>query len=118
MSVPQIVALASIEIVGDFALKEFANNGGLLPLVVGIGGYMGVVTMLIISLQDSSILLVNGAWDGISTIIESVAAYLILGERFDNYLQYLGLVVIVIGLILLKIPWSKKHPFHIPKLSK
>ena len=116
MSVSQIIALASIEVVGDFALKEFANKGGLLPLAIGVGGYIGVVSMLIVSLQDSSILMVNGAWDGISTIIESFAAYLILGERFDNYLQYIGLVVIVIGLILLKIPWSKKHPFHIPKL--
>jgi len=60
--------------------------------------------------------LVNGAWDGMSVIVESLAAYFILGERFDNYLQYVGLVVIVIGLYLLKIPWSKKHPFHIPKL--
>jgi multidrug transporter EmrE-like cation transporter len=77
---------------------------------------VGVVGMLIVSLQGSSILMVNGAWDGMNTIIGSLAAYFILGERFDNYLQYVGLMVIVIGLYLLKIPWSKKHPFHIPKL--
>jgi drug/metabolite transporter (DMT)-like permease len=71
---------------------------------------------LIVSLQDSTVLLVNGAWDGISTILESVAAYFILGERFDNYLQYIGLIFIVIGLYLLKIPLNKKHPFHIPKI--
>jgi multidrug transporter EmrE-like cation transporter len=116
MSLPQIFALSTVEIVGDFALKEFANNGGIMPLAVGIGGYIGVVGLLIMSLQDSTVLLVNGAWDGMSSIIESLAAYLILGERFDNYLQYIGLAIIIVGLFLLKIPWSKKHPFHIPKL--
>jgi hypothetical protein len=115
MSLPQIIALSSIEVVGDFGLKEYANNGGLSNLAIGIGGYIGVVGMLIMALQDSTILMVNGAWDGVSTIIESLAAYLILGERFDNFLQYVGLVVIVIGVYLLKVPWSKKHPFHIPK---
>lgn len=115
MSLPQIIGLSSIEIVGDFALKEYANKGGLSNLAIGICGYIGVVGMLIVSLQNSTILMVNGAWDGVSTIIESLAAYFILGERFDNYLQYFGLVLIVIGLYLLKIPWTKKHPFHIPR---
>jgi multidrug transporter EmrE-like cation transporter len=118
MSLPQIFALSAIEIVGDFSLKSYANDeGGIEMLLLGILGYVGVVGMLIVSLQGSSVLLVNGAWDAVSTIIESVAAYVVLGERFDNYLQYVGLVVIVIGLYLLKVPWKKSHPFHIP-LSK
>ena len=121
MSLPQIFALSVIEIVGDFSLKSYANDeGGIEMLLLGILGYIGVVGMLIVSLQGSSVLLVNGAWDGISTIIESIAAYVVLGERFDNYLQYVGIVVIVIGLYLLKVPWKKSHPFHIPssKASK
>jgi len=117
MSIPQIFALSAIEIVGDFSLKSYANDGGFEMLGLGILGYVGVVIMLIISLQDSSVLLVNGAWDGISTIVESIAAYVILGERFDNYMQYVGIVVIILGLYLLKIPWKKSHPFHIPKSS-
>ena len=115
MSLPQIFALSAIEIVGDFSLKSYANDeGGIEMLLLGILGYVGVVGMLIVSLQGSSVLLVNGAWDAVSTIIESIAAYVVLGERFDNYLQYVGLVVIVIGLYLLKVPWKKSHPFHIP----
>lgn len=114
MSIPQIFALSAIEIVGDFSLKAYANDeGGLEMLALGILGYVGVVIMLIVSLQDSTVLIVNGAWDGISTIIESIAAYVVLGERFDNYMQYVGLVVIVIGLYLLKVPWKKSHAFHI-----
>ena len=55
MSVAQIVGLSTIEIVGDFGLKEFANKGGLIPFLFGIGGYVGVVLMLIVSLQGSTI---------------------------------------------------------------
>ena len=115
MSLLQILALSFTEIIGDVALKQYANDNGILYLGIGIIGYIGVVILLIISLQDSSVLLVNNAWDGTSSIIESLFAYFILGERFDNYLQYFGVFSIIIGLYLLKIPLSKTHPFHIPK---
>jgi len=117
MSFQQIVTLSVSEIIGDFALKEFANKGGLLPLSIGIGGYIGVVYCLIVSLQNSNILLVNGAWDGISTIVESIAAYIFLGERFNSYIQYIGLVLIIIGVYLLKIPKNKKFLFIFPKFN-
>ena len=117
MSLPQIVALSLIEIVGDFGLKSFANDGGFVALITGIVGYIGVVIMLIISLQGSTVLLVNAAWDGISTITGSIAAYIFLGERLDNYLQYAGILLIICGIYLLKIPWKKENPFHIPKIN-
>ena len=116
MSVPQLFALTCVEIVGDFGLKEYANNGGITSLATGILGYVGVVIMLIISLQDSTILLVNNGWDGMSSLTESIAAYVFLGERFTNYNQYIGILFIMIGMYLLKIPWKKNNPFHIPKL--
>jgi multidrug transporter EmrE-like cation transporter len=65
------------------------------------------MVLLVINLQGSTLLLVNGAWDGISCLIESVYVYLFLGERFDDWTQYLGLVFIIIGISLLKIPMSK-----------
>jgi multidrug transporter EmrE-like cation transporter len=117
MSLPQVFALSLIEIVGDFALKDFANKGGVKSLAIGILGYIGVVIILIINLQGSTVLLVNNAWDGMSSLIESLAAYFILGERFDNYLQYVGIVFIVGGIYLLKVPWKKSNPFHIPCLT-
>jgi multidrug transporter EmrE-like cation transporter len=116
MSLPQLIGLSLAEIIGDFAFKEFANKGGALALATGIVGYIGVCILLIVSLQGSTVLLVNNAWDGISSLIESIAAYIILGERFDNYLQYLGIIFIICGLFLLKIPLKKDHPFYIPKL--
>jgi multidrug transporter EmrE-like cation transporter len=115
MSLPQILALSFTEIIGDTALKQYANDQGNLYLGIGIAGYIGVVILLIITLQESSLLMVNNAWDGTSSLLESIFAYVVLGERFDNYLQYFGAFSIVIGLYLLKIPLTKNHPFHIPK---
>jgi len=112
MSFQQIVTLSVSEIIGDFALKEFANKGGLLPLSIGISGYIGVVYCLIFSLQNSNILFING----ITTIVESIAAYIFLGERFNSYIQYIGIVLIIIGIYLLKIPKNKKTPFYFPKI--
>jgi len=116
MSVAQIAGLSAIEIVGDFGFKEFANKGGIIPFLFGCVGYVGVVLMLIISLQGSSILMVNGAWDGMSTIMSSLAAYVFLGERFESGIQYIGLFLIITGLFLLKIPWTKEKAFVWPKL--
>jgi len=115
MSLPYILGLSFTEIIGDVALKQYANDKGIMYLGIGIAGYIGIIILLVLSLQNSTILLVNNAWDGTSSLIESLYAYFILGERFDNYLQYFGILFIIIGLYLLKIPISKKHPFHIPK---
>jgi multidrug transporter EmrE-like cation transporter len=115
MSLFQILSLSITEIIGDASLKQYANDKGLFYLGLGVASYIGVVILLIITLQGSTILMVNNAWDGTSSIIESMFAFFILGERFENYLQYFGMFSIIIGLFLLKIPWSKKHIFHIPK---
>ena len=71
-------------------------------LFLGIGGYIGVIYFLIKCLRTSSLLYINGMWDGISAIIESVAVMLFLGERLDNWKQYSGLIMIILGLFLLK----------------
>ncbi len=116
MSIPQIFSLAAVEIVGDYGLKEYANGRGWQFLATGVFGYISLVILLIVALQGSTLLMVNNAWDGASSILESAFAYFILGERFDNYLQYVGMGMIMCGMFLLKIPWKKSHPFYIPRL--
>jgi len=49
-------------------------------------------------------MMVNAAWDGVSALIESIAAYVVFGERFSDPNQYIGLGLIVSGLFFLKIP--------------
>ena len=102
MSLQYIGFLSIFEIFGDFALKR--DNGGLSNLGYGIIGYIGVVFFLIQSLRGNSIIVVKASWDGISALIEYIVAYLILGERFTDTNQYIGIVLIVCGLFFLKIP--------------
>lgn len=118
MSYLDIGLLTLTEIVGDFGYKEFANKGGLLNFATGTTGYIGVIYFLIRSLQGSQILLVNSAWDGISALVESIAAIMILGERFNDPTKYIGIVFIIIGLFFLRLPLINEHKFIFPKLIK
>ena len=116
MSYYDIGLLCLTEIVGDFGFKEFANKGGLKNFLVGTTGYIGVVYSLIRSLQGSQVLLVNAAWDGLSALIESIAAIIVLGEKFDDPWKYFGIFLIVLGLFFLKMPVVSEHKFIFPKL--
>ena len=116
MSYIDIGALTFTEIIGDFGYKSFANEGGIKNFMVGTVGYIGVVYFLIRSLQGSQVLMVNAAWDGISALVESIAAIIVLGERFDDPWKYFGIALIVIGLFFLKMPVVSEHKFIIPKL--
>jgi multidrug transporter EmrE-like cation transporter len=96
-----LVALSLVEIVADFSLERYANFGGSKFLGIGTVGYAGVVYLLIQALRGSNILYINNMWDGVSSIIETLAAYFILNERFKHPRQYIGVILIVIGLFVL-----------------
>jgi multidrug transporter EmrE-like cation transporter len=116
MSYVDLGSLILIEIVGDFGYKKFADEGGIKNFMVGTTGYIGVIYFLIRSLQGSQLLLVNAAWDGLSALLESLAAIIFLGERFEDPTKYIGIVLIVIGLFFLKLPLTSEHKFKFPKL--
>ena len=116
MSFMDIFALSLTEIVGDFGYKYFANQGGIKNFAIGTTGYIGVIYFLIKSLQGSQVLLVNAAWDGLSALIESIAAFVFLGERFDDPLKYFGIVLIIVGLFFLKLPLNRVSAFKFPKI--
>ena len=60
-------------------------------------------------------LLINAAWDGLSALVESIAAIIILGEGFDDPWKYAGIGFIVLGLFLLKLPLVNHHKFIFPQ---
>ena len=102
MSIANIIMLSLFEILGDFQFKFFARQGKLANFGGGLVGYSGVIYFLIAALKQGNVLWVNGMWDGVSGVIESLAAFFILGERFNNWFQYLGLAMITTGLVLLR----------------
>ena len=116
MSYADVICLTFAEIIGDFGYKEFANKGGIERFSVGTLGYIGVIYFLIKSLQGSQIILVNTAWDGMNALVESLAAIIFLGERFDDPKKYIGVAFIVVGLFFLKLPVVNERKFVFPEL--
>jgi multidrug transporter EmrE-like cation transporter len=110
MSNLDIGLLSLTEIIGDFGYKTFARSGTLASFAQGSIGYIGVIFFLIRSLRVGNVLYVNGMWDGVSAALESLVAYFIFGERLQNPVQYIGLVVIIAGLFMLHAP-SNSIPY-------
>lgn len=102
MTTLNVVLAALTEIVGDFGFKEFARQGTTAGFLKGSVGYVGVIYFLIQSLKTGNILFVNGMWDGVSGILETLAAYFILGEKFVNPMQWVAIVMISAGLFMLR----------------
>jgi len=103
MSSLNLFLLSLSEIFGDFSLKNFARSGNKTEFIKGSAGYVAVIYFLIKCLKQGNILYVNGMWDGLSALMEGIAAYLILGEKLKTPQQYVGLGFIVLGVFLLKL---------------
>jgi multidrug transporter EmrE-like cation transporter len=102
MTTINVVMATLTEIIGDFGFKEFARQGTAKGFIQGSVGYLGVIFFLIQSLKTGNILFVNGMWDGISGILETLAAYFILGEKFVNPMQWVAIAIISVGLFMLR----------------
>ena len=102
MSNFDIMMVSLAEIFGDFKFKDYARLGGWDNFTQGLVGYAGVIYFLIRSLRVGNVIYVNGMWDGISAVLETLAAYFILGERLNNKWQYIGLVLLIAGLFLVR----------------
>mgnify|MGYP006266613251 CR=1 FL=1 len=111
MSLLDVGALSIAEIVGDFGFKGFARGGGVPAFAQGAVGYIAVIYFLIRSLRVGNVLYVNGMWDGVSAVLETIAAYVILGERLNRPIEYLGLVAIIAGIFMLHAP-DNKIPYN------
>jgi multidrug transporter EmrE-like cation transporter len=97
-----VICITLSETVGDIGFKYYAKNNQFSYFSIGITGYIGVCYFLVKALQQSNILMVNGMWDGFSTLFEGCVAFFILGERLTHIRQYVGYLLLVLGLFLLQ----------------
>jgi multidrug transporter EmrE-like cation transporter len=104
MSTLNIILLSLAEIIGDFGYKAYARAPTPASFAQGSFGYVGVIYFLIKSLRQGNVLYVNGMWDGVSAVLETIAAYFILGERLNRPIEYVGLVAIIAGIFILHAP--------------
>lgn len=103
MGFADILALATVEVYGDFNLRWFAQTDKVSFLWRGLLGYAAVIYFLIRSLRTKNVLYVNGVWDGLSGVIESIAAFYYLGDRLSSLQQYMGLGLTIVGVVLMKL---------------
>jgi multidrug transporter EmrE-like cation transporter len=102
-----IVALSILEFFGDASFKIFTKSGSNLFLLGGVASYIAMMFGLIYVLKFSNVSYMNLQWDGMSAIIETTLAFILLGETLSNSTQYLGAFSVILGVILLnfgKIP--------------
>lgn len=91
--------LTATELVGDISLKYYAKNGNPLALALGTASYLGLEAIMITTLKNNKLSIVNGYWDGISNIATSIAG-IAMGEHLTP-MQMSGLVLISGGLFML-----------------
>ena len=99
-----IILTSFIEYIDDSNFKFYARDSiNYTSLIIGSIAYIILVTFIIIILKFTNVLYMNGMWDAISAIIESILAYIFLKERLSNPYQYMGLLLIIAGIFALNI---------------
>ena len=96
-----IILLSLAEFVGDANFKLYSRNNKLRNLIFGIIGYIVLVKILIEALKQKDLITTNGRWNAIQTIIQTVLACWILHERITSWQQWVGLSLIVSGILFL-----------------
>jgi multidrug transporter EmrE-like cation transporter len=97
-----IIIISLVEYIGDSNFKHYArNNLNYSNLLVGSIAYIIIICLLIIALKYTNLIFVNGNWDGISAIIGTILAFILLKERLKSPIQYTGLFLIISGIFAL-----------------
>jgi len=96
-----IILISFIEFFGDSSFKVYARTKNNDYLISGIFWYSLMVYLLITALKFGNVAYVNGMWDSVSCLIETVLAIWLLHETLSNRIQYLGIVLIIAGIFAL-----------------
>ena len=101
MSLVHVLAMSLAETFGNVHLKTFAANNKHHNLVCGIAGYCGVLYFLVRSFAlGGSLMWVSAMWEGMITVLGAGFAFFVLGERFSHPIQYIGVLLAVIAMMM------------------
>lgn len=101
MSLAHVFAMSLAETFGNFHLKNYAASNSHHNLFCGIAGYCGVLYFLIRSFAlGGSLLWVSAMWEGMITVLGAGFAIFVLGERFSHPIQYFGIFLAIVAMIL------------------
>lgn len=102
MALAYVLGMSCAEIVGNCNLKFFAesNHTKHHHLVIGLLAYVAVIALLIKSFSHANMLYVSALWEGMITILGAAVAFFLLGERFKHPVQWAGLVLALIAVLM------------------
>jgi multidrug transporter EmrE-like cation transporter len=102
MALVNVLAMSCAEIFGNCHLKFFAESGNTNKhnLAFGMMGYAVVLFFLIRSFSHANMLYVSALWEGMITILGAGVAFFILGERFKHPIQWVGLVLALVAVLM------------------
>jgi multidrug transporter EmrE-like cation transporter len=96
------------EIFGNVNFKMFAESNSGRHLIGGVFGYIAVMYFLVQSFMSANMLWVGAMWEGMITVIGSLVAYFVLGERFTSPVQYVGLALGLLAMLM--VHYGGNHP--------
>ena len=99
----QVFFASLVEYIGDSSFKLYTRLKSNWYFLLGIIAYIILVFQLIKILSYSNVMQMNIQWDAISVILETILAYLLLGEILSEKNQWIGFFLIVSGLIFMNI---------------
>lgn len=91
------------EVFANFNLKWYAETSAAHYLGISVAAYAGVLFFLFKAFQIENVLYINALWDGLSGLVQGVAAYVFLGDRLKTSQQYVGFLFIITGVVLLQL---------------
>jgi len=98
-----VTLMSFVEYIGDASFKTFARSSEYSYLMIGLVAYALMIKLLINLLRTSNLIYTNGMWDGVSALVETVLAYILLRETLTNKYQWSGLALIITGVFLINI---------------
>jgi multidrug transporter EmrE-like cation transporter len=95
-----VAVVVLLELIGDTALREYAQKGGTLALALGFGFYNYMLTWWIKVLKRMPLAMGNAQWDGWSSLVTALWCQFGLKEEL-TIRQWIGVYAVGLGLMLL-----------------
>ncbi len=93
MAAAYVLAMTAAELFGNAHLKWYVENGAQKHLAIGVFAWAFVLFFLIKSLACKSLMWTCIMWEAMIVIGGALVAYFIFGEKFNHWIQWLGILL-------------------------
>jgi multidrug transporter EmrE-like cation transporter len=94
------ILLTVSEALGDYSLKKYAMEGGVVFATIGVLTYLGLSGILIWLFKTLGLAITNAYWDATSNLMTMAIGYFVFNE-FYTIKQWIGMFIVTAGLILI-----------------